>query len=291
MATACYQANGQGNTVRCKKALPEYSVLMAVYIKDVPEWFEMAIESMANQTLKPKEIVIIADGEITQELRDVQKRCSERYPGMIRCVALEKNAGLAEALRYGVSICECEWIARMDSDDIAEPKRCEEELILALEKNADIVGCNFDEFLGTVDNVVAKRVYPESHDELVRLSRRRSPFCHPAVLMKKSAVLRAGNYRKAWLYEDYDLFVRMLADGAIGCTVPKILFHMRVDENFYRRRGGVRYVKTLLRFNVQLLKMGWMRPTDFLMRSCGNIIFGLVSPGLRGWLYRRFLRK
>ena len=273
------------------RALPPYSVLMSVYIKDVPEWFELSVESMADQTHRPEEIIIIADGEITPALKEAQQKCIDRHPGLIRAIALEKNVGLAEAMRFGVTECRCEWIARMDADDISDPRRCEEELKLALEKNADIVGCDSEEFIGSIDNPKSRRVFPASHEELVAFSRRKVPFCHPAVMMKKSAVLRADNYHNVFPHDDYDLFVRMLATGSIGCTVKEILFHVRVSEDFYKRRGGVKYVLTLLDYNVQLLKMGWMRPTDFIVRSCGNIIFGLAPVGLRAWLYRRLLRK
>ena len=125
----------------------------------------------------------------------------------------------------------------------------------------------------------------------MRFSRRKVPFCHPAVMMKKSAVLRAGNYHSVFPHDDYDLFVRMLATGSVGYNVKKILFHVRVSEDFYKRRGGFAYVWTLLKYNAELLKMGWMSPVDFFVRSCGNIIFGLAPVGVRGWLYRRLLRK
>lgn len=271
--------------------LPDYSVLMSVYIKDVPEWFELSVESMAGQTHPPKEIIIISDGAVTPELTLAQEKCMERHPGLIRAIALEKNVGLAEAMRLGVLECQCEWIARMDADDVSDPRRCEKELMLALEKNADIVGCDSEEFTGTIDQPKSRRLFPATHEELVIFSRRKVPFCHPAVMMKKSAVLRAGNYHNVFPHDDYDLFVRMLATGSIGCTVKEILFHVRVSDDFYKRRGGVRYVQVLLGFNWQLLKTGWMKPADFIIRSCGNIIFGLAPVPLRSWLYRRLLRK
>jgi hypothetical protein len=87
------------------------------------------------------------------------------------------------------------------------------------------------------------------------------------------------------------MFVRMLETGSVGCTVKKILFHVRVSEDFYKRRGGIKYVTTLLAFNLELLKRGWMSPVDFTVRSCGNILFGLAPVPLRRWLYRRLLRK
>ena len=271
--------------------LPPYSVLMSVYAKDRAAWFEEAIECMANQSWPPEEILIVEDGPIPEELHCVEEACMNRHPGVIRRMALEKNVGLGKALHAGVEKCACEWIARMDADDVSDLTRCEKELRAAQEKNADMVGCDCTEFTESVDHTMAYRLFPESHEELIRFSRRRTPFCHPAVMMQKSAVLKAGNYQSVHLLEDYDLFVRMLARGAVGCTVKEILFHVRVSEDFYSRRGGLRYVSELLKFNARLLKKGWMSPADFLARSGGNIVVGLAPRALRIWIYRRLLRK
>lgn len=272
-------------------AFPEYSVLLSVYNRDVPAWFEEAVESMVNQSLRPREIVIVNDGRLTPELYAAEQHCMERYPKRIRAIELEENQGLAAAMRCGMQECRCEWIARMDADDISEPQRCEEELRMAMAENADIVGCDCDEFLNTIHNPLAKRLFPSTHDELLRFSRCRTPFCHPAVMMKKSAVQRVGNYRDVYLQEDYDLFVRMLAGGCRGCSVKKILYHVRVGKDFYARRGGIKYVKALLSYNIHLLRSGWMRPVDFIVRSCGNILVGLSPVAVRSWCYRRLLRK
>lgn len=274
-----------------RDALPEYSVLISVYNRDVPAWFEEAVESMASQSWTPREIVIVEDGRLTEELYATEQRCVDRHPELIRIVALEKNQGLPAAMRRGVQECRCEWIARMDADDISEPKRCEEELRMAMAENADIVGCDCEEFFDSIQNSEAKRLFPSTHDELVSFSRRRTPFCHPAVMMKKTAVQRAGNYRDVYLQEDYDLFVRMFTSGCRGCSVKKILYHVRIGKEFYARRGGVRYVKALLSYNVYLLRSGWMNPVDFVMRSCGNILVGLSPVAVRSWCYRRLLRK
>jgi len=267
-----------------------YSVLMSTYAKDRPDWLIVAVESMANQTLKPAEIIIMIDGPIPEELQQAVSECVERYP-IIRTVAMPENVGLGEAMRLGINECKNEWIARMDADDISDIKRCEEELRFAIEKNADIVGCDCAEFTNDMNSPKSMRVFPEDHESLVELSRRKVPFCHPAVMMKKSAVLRAGNYKQVFLHEDYDVFVRMLATGSVGCTVKKTLYHVRVNENFYNRRGGIKYVMTLLGFNWSLLRRGWMSPADFFVRSCGNILVGMSPTWLRMWIYRRFLRK
>ncbi len=64
-----------------------------------------------------------------------------------------------------------------------------------------------------------------------------------------------------------------------------------IDDNAKHITPLIINVLTLLGYNFQLLKTGWMKPSDFIVRSCGNIIFGLAPVHLRSWLYRRLLRK
>lgn len=278
--------------LQCTPAnLPQYSVLMSVYEKDNSEWFKEAIESMALQTYRPSEILVIEDGPITEELHKTIKCCIKEFPGLIKYYRFSQNHGLAEAMRFGVEKCQCEWIARMDADDVSERNRCEEELKMAIQVGADIAGCDCDEFIDDINKPISRRVFPEKHENLIHLSKTKVPFCHPAVIMKKSAVLKAGNYHNVFPHDDYDLFVRMFEAGAIGCTVKKTLFHVRVNKAFYKRRGGWKYVKSLIHFNYQLLVRQWTSPLEFFIRSVGNIVFGLSPTCVRKLLYRRLLRK
>lgn len=75
--------------------MQKYSVLMSLYKKENPEYLDLAIESMINQTLKPDEIVIVKDGEITAELQGVLDNYSAEYPELFHIVGYEKNRGLS----------------------------------------------------------------------------------------------------------------------------------------------------------------------------------------------------
>lgn len=271
-------------------ALPPYSVILSVFKKDCAVWFDQAVKSMANQSFPPDEILIIEDGPVPQEISDVERKYSAQYPGMIRCLSLPRNMGLAEAMRFGVNQAKNEWIARMDADDIADPFRCEKELRLAIKNGADMVSCNYKEFYGSTDHVVARRIYPADHASLARLSRRRSPLCHAAVMMKKGKVIEAGNYRGDYVVEDYDLFIRMLISGAKCCTVNEFLYYVRVGDDYYQRRGGWKYVKNSISFNLWMLKAHWSSPADFFIRSASTAIVGLSPRQFRSWFYKAFLR-
>ena len=46
----------------------------------------------------------------------------------LNVVRLAKNGGLGNALNEGIKHCKNELVARMDSDDIAYPNRCEKQM-------------------------------------------------------------------------------------------------------------------------------------------------------------------
>jgi hypothetical protein len=56
------------------KDYPPFSVAMSVYKNDNPEWLDVALESIINQTVKPNEIVLVVDGPISDELNSVIKK-------------------------------------------------------------------------------------------------------------------------------------------------------------------------------------------------------------------------
>ena len=59
---------------------PAFSVATSVYKNDNPEWFDIAMESILNQTVKPSEIVLVIDGPVPDEIIKVinkyEKICS-----------------------------------------------------------------------------------------------------------------------------------------------------------------------------------------------------------------------
>ena len=106
----------------------EYSVLISVYYKEKAEYLIECLESMVHQTVEPSEIVIVKDGKLTVELEDVLTEYKTKYQRLFKFVCLEKNVGLGLALAEGIKNCSYELIARMDSDDISIPNRCELQL-------------------------------------------------------------------------------------------------------------------------------------------------------------------
>lgn len=270
----------------------KYSVLMSVYYKEKPEWLDYSIESMMKQTILPNEFVIIEDGPLNDELYKVIEKYKDKYPSVFKIVKIEKNGGLGPALNKGILECKNEYIARMDSDDYSFPNRIEKEFeIFEKHQELGLVGCNVEEFEGNIENINCSVILPETQDEIIKFSKRRCPFRHPTLLYKKSEVLKAGNYRDFYLCEDYDIYVRMLRSGCKCYNIQEPLVYMRVGKDFYKRRGGLKYLKAMLKFKNEQLKIGYFSFADYLKSVIPHIIVCLMPNSLRDYIYRNFLRK
>ena len=263
---------------------------MSVYFKERPEWFQEAINSVLNQTVPPSEIVLVEDGPLTEELYNVIAKYTQ--DPIFKIIPLEKNVGLGLALREGILQCQNELIARMDTDDISEPNRCEKELQKFIDDSSlDIVGCWENEFWGnSIIEVFSCHKVPEHHDEIKKFMQRRCALLHPTVIFKKTAVLKAGNYQHRPLFEDYDLFVRMLQTGSKCYNLQESLYSLRVNPNLFKRRGGFKYGLTQLKFKYEMYRSGFSSFLDFFISGLGHFCVCIMPNKGRSLFYKTILR-
>ena len=276
-----------------EKKIPEYSVLMSVYYKENPQYLNLSIESMLNQTISPNEFVLVEDGPLTSELEKVIEKHVSNNPNLFKIIKNKENLGLGLSLKKGINAAKNEWIARMDSDDYSIPTRCEQQLQF-IEKNPEyeMVGSFESEFIDTINNVVSIHKVPKKAEQIKQFMHRRCAVLHPTVMYKKSAVIRSGNYRNVPLYEDYDLFSRMVLEYKIKTyNIQKSLYYIRTSPDFYKRRGGIKYAKTALNFKASLYKNGYTSLSDFVISGFGQAIVCVLPNRLRKLFYERILRK
>ena len=279
-----------------KKNLPDYSVLMSVYKNEKPDYLKTAMNSMWNQTVPPADFVLMCDGPLTPEL-DAVIRNMEQAHAELRVIRFPENHGLGHALQVGVKECKNEYVARMDSDDISRPERCEKELrVFENHPELAIVGSVIEEFTEIEPDsfvpsaVNSKRVVPETSEQIVEFSKKRNPFNHPSVMFRKSAVMAAGNYQDVRYMQDYYLWTHMLIAGYKGCNIQEPLVYMRADSNLFRRRSGRLYR------DIQLDLFKYMKDQRFItngqyVKSCVLRVGSSMAPNwLRQFVFKKILR-
>lgn len=174
----------------------KFTVLMSVYYKEKPEYLQLALESIINQTVKPNEIVLVQDGKLTNELQAVITDQLQKYPDIFKTYALKQNQGLGKALNFGMKKCSNELIARMDTDDIAELNRFELQIKeFKQDKELMLCGGQIAEFADNQTEITSYRSVPLKHNEILNFAKKRNPFNHMTVMFKKQAVQSVGGYQ------------------------------------------------------------------------------------------------
>ncbi|QCI87405.1 glycosyltransferase [Vagococcus zengguangii] len=265
---------------------------MSVYAKENPGFLTESIESMLNQTIKTDDFVIVKDGELTAELDNIIEKYYFLNPNIFNIISLSENLGLGKALDIGINHCKNELVARMDSDDISLPIRCELQLN-EFEKDPElcIVGTNISEFYDNVDNIVSERVVPSSNEEIIKFMRRRSPFNHPTVMMKKSKVIQVGGYGVMKRKQDLDLFSRMINNNCKAKNIPNSLLLFRSNEDNFIRRKSWSYCSSYISVQYQILMRKHCTIIDFLYVLVGQLFIYLAPMWLLKKISNKFLRK
>ena len=202
---------------------PAISVVLPVY--NAEDYVREAVESILAQSFTDFELIVINDGSTDGSgviLRELARRDA-------RIVLVERpNDGLVSALNEGIKIARAELIARMDADDVSMPER------FALQ-HARMVQEPELAVLGSFFNITHKdgsiiRLYDDLPLTPAEARSAVGGFlvAHPAVMMRRDAVLKAGGYRKAFCpAEDYDLWLRMSDLGHAIANLPQPLLNYR----------------------------------------------------------------
>ncbi len=269
-----------------------YSVLMSVYKNEKADFLRSAINSIFEQTVLTNDFVIVCDGPLSEELDAVISEAQDAHKDVLHIIRLEKNMGLGRALNIGIKECKNELVARMDSDDISRPDRCEKQ-ISVFNENAEISVCSgtVEEFAFFTDNIEAKRVLPENNGDIVEFSRKRNPFNHPCVMYKKSAVEAAGSYQDFYLLEDYYLWIRMLQKGYKGYNIQEPILWMRAGSDMYKRRSGLKYTKSQEALFRYMRKVGFISTSQYLKSVITRGVSSLIPNSIRKLAYKKVLRE
>lgn len=269
-----------------------YSVLMAVYTKDKEDYFGQAIESIQAQTLPTDDFVLVCDGPLNQGLDDIIAAKQREMGATLTVVRLDQNCGLGKALNEGIKHCKNELVARMDSDDISYPDRCEKQ-VEVFRKHPEVSICSgtVEEFTEKPNIVDAKRILPKKNSEIIEFAKSRNPFNHPCVMYKKSAVEAVGSYQDFYLLEDYYLWIRMLMAGYQGYNIQESLLHMRAGPDMYMRRAGWKYAETQVKLFQFMRSEGFITRGQFI-KSCTIRCGSALAPNwLRKFMFEKALRK
>lgn len=245
--------------------------------------FRIAVDSILSQTLIPKEIHLIQDGSVPQELKEAVNEYTVKYPH-IKHILIVKNMGLAHALNISILNSSSKYYARMDSDDIAHPERLSKQVNF-LEKNADI------DILGTWAFVFENefpnqncsiRMMPVTNKKIHELFHYQNPLMHPSVIFRVNVFAKTGLYNMEFISEcDLELWARALKLGVGISNLSEPLLYYRNTGVIARRSAALgQQIKARYRYNTLSLKLNILK---FL-----SLLFRLLPQSWQMWGYKVF---
>ena len=270
-----------------------FSVLSSIYYKENPNAFHACMESIWKyQSVKPFEMILVEDGKLTPELYKEIEFWSSKLGHILKIIKIKENVGTGKAKNLGLQHCSYEIVCIVDTDDICVENRF--ELQLNYFKNhpeITILGGQIIEFNENINNPSGSRHVPEEHDALVKYAQKQSPFNNMTIAYRKAKILDVGGYQHHMWMEDYNLFLRVIAQGYKIANLPEVLVYARIDNGMHARRKGYQYIKSekqLLKLKKDLKLQNPLHANMlFLVRSA----FRLLPSSLLGKFYNTFLRK
>lgn len=196
------------------------SVVMPVY--NAESTVVQALESLRAQSFPSMEIIVVNDGSTDGTLEILRHQ-----PGIK--LLDHSHRGIAPALNDGLAAAAGDYIARMDADDLCHPDRIEKQAsFLDAFPEMGIVGCRVgfggdrEKQAGYADHVDWINSLIEPAD--LALNRFvESPFAHPSVMFRRELPERFGAYRDGPFPEDYELWLRWMANGVQAGKVDQEL--------------------------------------------------------------------
>ena len=269
----------------------KFSVLMALYWKESPEYLSQCLESIFNSTVLPYEVLIVLDGPIPKKLMFVLKKYNLKLP--LRLIPLDKNVGLPKALNQGILNCKTNLIARFDTDDICHNLRFERQLLF-MKRNPDVavVGSHVGEFVNTINKIYSIRRVAIDHKSIVRYAKIKNPLNHPSVMYRKAAIKDVGYYPPyAFAFEDYALWLNLILRGYKLSNLDEILVFMRAGPNQAKRRRGIKYAKIECKFASDYYHYGFFKLYEMIVFLVIRLPFRFL-PNMVLWMsYKHIIRR
>lgn len=267
------------------------SVIISIYEKENVHYFHNAMNSICNnQSVTPDEIILIEDGKLTKEIYDEIDLWKKKMPNRLKVLPLDTNIGLAKALNVALSHSSGQYIARMDTDDIALFDRFQRQIDF-LEDNPeiDVVGtwiAEIDEY----DNTIKKEVrYPLNHNELRNFFSKRDPLAHPTAMFRYTFFEKVGKYsNQVHLAEDTLLWYSGFINGCKFANIPYVGLKFRRNSAFYSRRANWKKSWGLLKFRLLHInrKLGYGLIAD--LYAIAYFVMSISPSFIKKFLYNTF---
>lgn len=202
---------------------PLVSIIIPCY--NYADYVYQAIESVAEQTYKNTELIVINDGSTDgsdRVIRKAQKKYKFQYIN-------KENEGIIKTRNLGVELAKGEFQLQLDADDILDRTYVEKCVTAAKEYGADIVY--------TQVHIFGRAEFDSQYIDYDLEKLKHDNYIHATSLVRSSVLPVApyDSYLNDKGNEDWDLFLGLCLDGAVAKLVDEPLLNYRKHPELVSR--------------------------------------------------------
>ena len=203
--------------------MPKVSIIVPVY--NTEKYLEKCLNSLVNQSLQDIEILVVNEGSIDNS-EEIINKFKTNYPNKIIYLKKE-NGGLSDARNFAIPHVSSDYVGFVDSDDYVELDMFEKLYNLAIEKNLDLVECNFNWEYPNKINIDYGINYLEKKDFFLL---GRVMVCNK---LFKTSIIKEKNitFPKSFNYEDIEFFYTLIPYINNYCLINDSLYHYIQRDN------------------------------------------------------------
>jgi glycosyltransferase involved in cell wall biosynthesis len=209
-------------------SVPAISIVLPAY--NCSRFIAQTIDSLLAQRCSDFELLIINDGSTDDSETIIRSYTDKR----ITYLANDNNGGLVYTLNKGMNLAKAEMIARMDADDIALNERLEMQYNWLIENPKTAVVGSTIQYIDEANTLLGlwnDDQQTKSYTAIRNMMPWRNCIAHPSVMIRKQVALKYPYNMYQQHTEDYDLWLRLLADGLVIEKVPQTLLLYREHSN------------------------------------------------------------
>ncbi len=189
--------------------MPDISVIIPSYNRVA--WIGRALDSVLDQTLPPREILVVDDGSTDDTANSVRRR----YPGVT--LIRQSHGGVSKARNTGIRNSGGEWIALLDSDDAWHPDKLETQAAWLAEHPHERLLHTDEIWIRDGVRVNPRRIHQKSGGDIFRRCLSLCCISPSSVLVHRSLLDEVGLFDESLpACEDYDLWLRICARYLVG---------------------------------------------------------------------------
>jgi len=212
-----------------KKIGPRVSVVMPVF--NAENFLRESLDSILKQTHRNFEFIIVDDGSTDASFKILRNYAS--VDKRIKLFRNPTNMGVSRAVNRAISKAKGEYIARMDADDIALPRRLEQQ-VAHLKKNPTTIAVGGQCLL--IDkrgSVIGKKTFPIHFKQIYQYIFEFVPLQQPTLMIARKRLPKnfAYYYNGMNTAEELELLFKLFLYGKVENISDPVLLYRLHDHN------------------------------------------------------------